>query len=113
MEDCYIFSIIAKPPYTQEQLIDKSIIAIQRTGLYEIALVEWSGFADENKTWQQLKLHFEEAYEQRLASWQGTASSHGYVINMAAKDDDDSITMIQESLTNINMANNANYVNLQ
>ena len=63
--------------------------------------------------WQQIKLHFEEAYEQCLASGQGTASSHGYVNNMMAEDDQDSITTIQESLTNIHMANNANYANLQ
>ena len=104
---------MAKPPYTQEQLIDKAIIAIQRTGLYELALLEWTGLADENKTWQQLKLHFEEAYEQRLDSDQGTSSAHGCVNNMTASEDDNTVTTIQESLTNIHMANNANYASLQ
>ena len=46
-----------KPLYTMEQLIDKAIMAIQRTGLYELALLEWQGFDAANKTWQQLKLH--------------------------------------------------------
>jgi hypothetical protein len=112
LEDAYVFSIMAKPPYTQEQLIDKAIMAIQRTGLYETALLEWTGFTEENKTWQQLKLHFEEAYELRLASGQGTAGAHGYVNHAAAEDDDDSIATIQESINNIHMANNANYANI-
>ena len=40
LEEAYIFSILAKPPFTLEQLIDEAIIAIQRTGLYERALLE-------------------------------------------------------------------------
>jgi hypothetical protein len=48
LEDAYVFSIMAKPPYTQEQLMDKAIMAIQRTGLYETALLEWQGFTEEN-----------------------------------------------------------------
>jgi hypothetical protein len=112
LEDCYVFSIMAKPPYTQEQLIDKAIMAIQRTGLYETAWLEWQGFTEENKTWQQLKLHFKEAYEIRLAAGQGTAGAHGYVNHTAAEDDDDSIATIQESINNIHMANNANYANI-
>lgn len=112
LEDCYVFSILAKPPYTMEQLIDKAIIAIQRTGLYETALLEWAGFDEANKTWQQLKLHFEEAYEIRLASGQGTAVFHGYV-NNAEAEDDDSISTIQESLNTIHLANSANYASLQ
>ena len=72
---CLPFKIQAKPPYTQEQLIDKAIMAIQRTGLYETALLEWQGFDEVNKTWQQLKLHFEEAYEIRLASGRGSTQS--------------------------------------
>ena len=62
LEECYVYSIMAKPPYTMEELIDKAILAIQHTGLYKTALLEWAGFDEENKTWQQLKLHFEEAY---------------------------------------------------
>ena len=112
LEDCYVFSIMAKPPFTMEQLIDKAIMAIQRTGLYETALLEWTGFTPENKTWQQLKLHFEEAYEIRLAAGQGTAATHGYVNNATADDDDDSIATIQETIANIHMANNANYASI-
>eukprot|EP00804_Cyclotella_cryptica_P024020 CCRYP_020051-RA/>CCRYP_020051-RA protein AED:0.50 eAED:0.38 QI:0/-1/0/1/-1/1/1/0/399 len=112
IEDCFIFALICKPEFTMEQIIDKAIVAIQLTGLYETVLLEWSGFAEANKTWQQLKLHFEEAYKLRLASGQGTASTHGYV-NSATANDDDSIASIQESIVNFHMANNANYQSMQ
>jgi hypothetical protein len=112
LEECYIFSIMAKPLFTLEQVIDKAIIVIQRTGLYETALLEWQGFEENNKTWEQLKLHFEEAYEIRLASGQGTAATHGYVNNTEVLDND-SISTIQESLQSIHLANNANYQSLQ
>eukprot|EP00956_Cyclotella_meneghiniana_P040963 scaffold210630_cov50-Cyclotella_meneghiniana.AAC.1 len=84
LEEAYIFSILNKPQFTTEQLIDKAIIAIQRTALYERALLEWQDFAEANKTWEQLRLHFEEAYDTRLASGQGTAANHGYVNNAEA-----------------------------
>eukprot|EP00804_Cyclotella_cryptica_P006088 CCRYP_010701-RA/>CCRYP_010701-RA protein AED:0.44 eAED:0.36 QI:0/-1/0/1/-1/1/1/0/470 len=112
LEECYIFAIMAKPPFTLEQVIDKAIIAIQRTGLYETALLEWQGFEEANKTWEQLKHHFEEAYEIRLASGQGTAGTHGYVYNAEAQDDD-SISTIHESLQSIHIANNANFQSIQ
>eukprot|EP00804_Cyclotella_cryptica_P006044 CCRYP_000272-RA/>CCRYP_000272-RA protein AED:0.46 eAED:0.46 QI:0/-1/0/1/-1/1/1/0/109 len=103
---------MAKPPFTLEQVMDKAISAIQRTGLYETALLEWQGFNDANKTWEQLKLHFEEAYEIRLASGQGTAATHGYVHNVKAQDED-SISTIQESLQTIHLANTAQYQSIQ
>jgi hypothetical protein len=113
LEECYVVSIMSKPAFTMEQLIDKAIVAIQRTGLYETALLEWNGFAPEHKTWPELKSHFEEAYELRLTAGQGTSAFHGYVNNAETAADDDSITSIQESLNSIHMANNANYANLQ
>eukprot|EP00804_Cyclotella_cryptica_P019081 CCRYP_014487-RA/>CCRYP_014487-RA protein AED:0.29 eAED:0.21 QI:0/0/0/1/0.5/0.33/3/0/1151 len=113
LEDCYVFAIQNKPPFTLEQMIDKALIAIQLTGLYERALLEWQDFIEDNKTWAQLKLHFEEAYEIRLASSQGTSGMHGYVNNTTVEMDDDSITTIQDSLHSIQMANDANYQALQ
>jgi hypothetical protein len=112
IEDCFIFALICKPEFTMDQIIDKAIVAIQLMGLYETALLKWSGFAEANKTWQQLKLHFEEAYELRLASGQGTAGTHGYV-NSATSNNNESIASIQESIINFHMANNANYQSMQ
>ncbi len=113
LEECFLFAKVAKPEYTKEQMIDKAIIAIQKTGLYEPAVLEWNGFADINQTWPELKTHFEEAYEIRLASTGGTARSNGYVNNAEAVEDDDSVSTIQASLCNIHLANNANYQALQ
>ena len=104
LEDCFVFALASRPPYTEEQMVDKALTAIQSTGLYETAVLEWQGFDAANKTWPELKSHFGEAYEIRIASGAGTARSHGYV-NMATDDDDDSLTSIVES---IQLANNAN-----
>mmetsp|Transcript_29745 Transcript_29745/g.64078 ORF Transcript_29745/g.64078 Transcript_29745/m.64078 type:complete len:236 (+) Transcript_29745:251-958(+) len=62
LEECYVTALCAKPAYTTEQLIDKTIMSIQLTGLYPTALLEWNRFKNDNKTWLELKLHFTEAY---------------------------------------------------
>ena len=95
LEECYVTSIINKPAYTMEQLIDKdkAIVAIQKTKLYETALLEWEALNEINKTWNELKAHFTKAYE----SGTGTASFHGYVNNAEAEEDDASVVTIQES----------------
>jgi hypothetical protein len=69
LEECYKVAFMAKPPYPymMEQIIDKAIVAIQRTGLYSTALLEWEGFDAVKKTWYELKMHFEEAYGLRFA----------------------------------------------
>ena len=41
LEYCYVLSVVAKPAYTQEQMIDKALIVIQRTGLYPTAILEY------------------------------------------------------------------------
>ena len=43
LEECYIFLIMAKPPFTLDQVIDKAIIAIQRTGLASTKPHYWNG----------------------------------------------------------------------
>ena len=62
LEECYLLSVAAKSAYTQDQLINKSITAIQRTGLYPTALLEYQSFATENKNLEEFKTHFTEAY---------------------------------------------------
>ena len=88
-------------------MIDKALIAIQSTGLFEIAVLEWNGFDAMNQTWPEFKEHFAEAYDSRLASGAGTASQNGYH-NAYNAVDDDSIGSIKESLAGLQMANNAN-----
>ena len=46
LEECFVVAIVAKPAYTREQMIDKALIAIQSTGLFEIAVLEWNRFDD-------------------------------------------------------------------
>ena len=107
LEECFVVAIVAKPAYTREQMIDKALIAIQSTGLFEIAVLEWNGFDAMNQTWPEFKEHFAEAYDSRLASGAGTASQNGYH-NAYNAVDDDSIGSIKESLAGLQMANNAN-----
>ena len=107
LEECFVFALAAKPAYTEEQMVDKALMAIQSTGLYETAILEWQGFDPANKTWPELKSHFGEAYEIRIASGTGTSRGHGYVNNVQ-EDDDDSIASITQSIQTIQVANNAN-----
>jgi hypothetical protein len=43
------FAKVAKPEYTKEQMIDKAIIVIQKTGLYEPEVLKWNRFAEANQ----------------------------------------------------------------
>ena len=45
-----------------EQMITRAIMAVQLTGLYSQALIEWSGMPDAARTWDALKMHFTTAY---------------------------------------------------
>ena len=41
LEECYATSLIFKPVYTLEQMIDKALTLIKATGLYTHATLEW------------------------------------------------------------------------
>ena len=99
--------MITCPPYTEEQLIDKALIAIQLTGAYELATQEWDEFNADQKTWHQLKAH-SEAYDICLSSGAGTAGMAGYH-GAANAMDDNSLGSINQSIANMQMANNANF----
>ena len=108
LEDCYVQSIAQPPAYTTEQMIDKALTAIQLTGLFPTAILEWNGFADGNQTWPEFKSHFQEAYELHLQSggFNGNNPYHGAANTFT--DGDDSIEEINESITNIHGAHNSN-----
>ena len=88
-------------------MIDKAIMAVQRTGLYEIVILEWNGFDEANKTWTELKSHLTEAYKVRLTSGAGTAEvptgSYNGGNNMNHEDSDE-VRSLDEG---IQMGNNA------
>ena len=99
-------------PHTSMQLLDKGLDNVKKTGLFITAVVEWNGFDELNKTWNEFKAHFTEAYEARLDSGPtaATAGYHGAAnTNALANDDDDnSLGSIAGSLAQMQMASNAN-----
>ena len=108
LEDCYVQSITQPPAYTAEQMVDKALTAIQSTGLFPTAILKWNGFMNNHQTWPEFKSHFQEAYELQLqfGGFNGNNPYHGAA--NAFTDGDDSIEEINESITNIHRARNAN-----
>ena len=119
LEDCFITAFIAKPPFTKPQLIDKAIRAIQRTGLYNSALISWNAKPEANQIWENLKIHFIEAYTIHLTSGAGTTTTTGYHTaynthgQIHPDDDDVTIQTLESALTNglstIQLANTASH----
>ena len=110
LEELYRQSVRAGIPHTSMQLLDKGLDNVKKTGLFITAVVEWNGFNDLNKSWNEFKAHFTEAYEARLDSGPtaATAGYHGAANALANDDDDDSLGSIAGSLAQMQMANNAN-----
>jgi len=109
LKECYVAALWTKLAYTIEQLMDKVITSVQLTGLYPMALLEWNGFKEDNKTWPELKLHFTEAYDLLITIGGGTAQFAGYHgANVTVDDDEDSLTTITNTITNMHLSNNAN-----
>ena len=108
LEELFVQVVQAGVPYSQAQLLDKGLGNLKKTGLFITAVVEWNGFDPLNKTWNNFKAHFTEAYEARLDSGPtaATAGYHGAAI--APVDYDDSLGSIVGSLAQMQMANNAN-----
>ena len=83
-------------------------MAVQTTGLYSIAVLEWNGFDGTNQMWSEFKSHFAEAYVIRLQSGGKTTTMYHGAANAYDTADDDSVGSITQSLTNMHPANNAN-----
>ena len=76
-------------------MINKVLMAVQTTGLYSIAVLEWNGFDEANQIWSEFKSHFLEAYDIRLQSGAETANVyHGAANVYDNEDDDDSVGSI-------------------
>ena len=80
-------------------MIDKATIAIQKTSICELAILEYNGFHPVNKDWPNLKSHFVKAYNARLRSGAGTTNANGYHGAADATDgvDNDSIAPLTKS----------------
>ena len=113
LEDCYVAAIIASPPYTMEQMMTRAIMAIQLTGLYSQALIEWNSIIAAGKTWDALKVHFTTAYIVREQSGTGSTGANGYHTAANTIAQDDAINNIESTLshelTQMHTANNANH----
>ena len=113
LEDCYVAAIIASPPFTMEQMMTRAIMAIQLTGLYSQAIIEWNGVGAEARTWDALKVHFTTAYIVREQSGTGTTGANGYHMAANTITHDDAINNIESTLshelTTMHTANNANH----
>ena len=100
LEECFTTSLIFKPAYTLDQMIDKALTSIKATGLYIHATLEWQGFLDVNQTWPEFKSHFVKAYDAWLANGVGNDVSSGYQGAHAAREEDDgSISTLVEGVT--------------
>ena len=113
LEDCYVAAIISSPPYTMEQMMTRAIMAIQLTGLYSQALIEWNSMPAATRTWDALKTHFTTAYIVREQSGTGTTSINGYHSAANVITNDDALNNIEstlnQELSNLQLANNAHH----
>ena len=78
IEECFVVALVAKPAYSTEQKVDKTLINIQLTSLYSTSILEWNAIDEVNKTWPEFKVQFTEAYDIRIRSGAGTAGTMGY-----------------------------------
>ena len=105
LEECFMIAMATKPEYTMEQLVDKAYTAILQTGQYETPCAEFKGMLPENQTYAVLKEHMLQAFELRLQM--GISGQPGGFHGANNATDDDSIGAITESLSHMQMANNA------
>jgi hypothetical protein len=112
LETARMMSILAKIPYTMDQLLDKALTKIQVTNQFRNALVDWATYVAENPTvnnnWNDFKDHFIQAYTvNQAALTMAQAGYHSAANTQEEYPDDDSLESIQASLVSIQMANNA------
>lgn len=76
--DCQEIAIIAKVPYTAEQLLMNVINLLQRCGIYTRDLEDWDQKPDADKTWILIRPFIQAAYQRQLQLGQTTAVMSGY-----------------------------------
>ena len=78
--DCQEIAIIAKVPYTPEQLLMNVVDLLHQCSLYTRDLKDWDRRADADKTWMHIRPFIQEAYQQHLQSGVTTAAVSGYAL---------------------------------
>ena len=77
--DCQEIAIIAKVPYTPEQLLMNIVDLLHWHRFYTRDLEDWDCRADVDKTWIHIRPFIQEAYQRRLQSGETTAALSGYI----------------------------------
>ena len=72
-----MIALITKLPYTKEHMIDKAVVAIQATGLFEAAMEKWHALNAMDQNWLDVKEHFGSDFVVWLISGAGTGASQG------------------------------------
>ena len=91
-------------------MISKGITAIEVTGIFTNALLEWNGMDPVDQDWATLKHHFGEAYEIYITT--GNVGNNPYVgrannAEIIDEEDDDSVLTITNGVGNMQMESNA------
>ena len=82
LETCFVSTVVLKPPCTPPRIVDKVYTAIQETGLFSTACLDWNALTSQR--WVGFKDHFTEIYVAVLVTGTGSAAQHGYTNNMMA-----------------------------
>jgi hypothetical protein len=93
-------------------MIDKAMVAIQATGLFEAAMKKWHALAATDQHWLDIKEHVGSAFDVWLTSGTDTGASQGYHCANMGYDDDASINAIGGKLTEqVNIVTRAHNTN--
>ena len=112
LSDCQEIAIVAKVPFTVEQLLVNAIDLFTHTGLYARNMDDWERKPLADQTYFNLHPFIQAAYQCRLASGTVTASNSGYGSNncfagLTTEDDvsDDGTTEMIVDAINTHMSN--------
>ena len=71
LEEMFILATKYPPEFTMEQMVGKAKTAMEKCGLFQSHLSEWSQFVLGNQEWTNMKQHFGKAYKNLLISRRG------------------------------------------
>ena len=110
LEEIFILATKYPPAFTMEQMVGKAKTAIEKCGLFQNHLNEWSQFTLANQNWKGIRDHFGEAYDNMLLSAPlGVPSTILNAQELTDEDvEDDSVGTITDVMSTMQMANNAN-----
>jgi hypothetical protein len=108
--DCQEIAIVAKVPYTTQQLLMNVIDLFTRSGAYARDMDDWERKPAANQTYFNLHPFIQAAYQRCLASGVITATASGYATNnrfagLTAEDDIDNMSDAGMTKTIVNSIN--------